>query len=148
MAVCDINGPNPLGFPHAEMYCTRAIEFMHATKLPMPQQCAQPHMIHTVYMTRARVRHSKGDLKGARSDLRWLNKQGGEVAHTGWGISADSYYYFLLRNEELLWAMSTAPAETVMPVEVYLNERYVPVKGWSSNHVRMPTSATNAAARL
>jgi hypothetical protein len=66
MAICDVSGPfSPA--PNAEIYCTEAIKHMHATKLPMATQLAQPNNVHLVYQMRGKVRHSKGDLNGAQA---------------------------------------------------------------------------------
>ena len=102
MAVCDVNGPfSPA--PNAEIYCTEGIKHLHATKLPMLTQLKQPHCVHLIYEVRGKVRHSKGDLDGAKSDFMWVAKESPSHPTGGPpGINAEMYYNNLLRDGQLL----------------------------------------------
>ena len=44
----------------------------------------------------------------------------------------------LYRDAPTINTMAKAPQGTTVPVEVFLNERYIPIRGWSSGHL-LPT---------
>ena len=47
-------------------------------------------------------------------------------------------WHGLYREPTTVSNMAKAPQGTKVPVEVYLNERYIPLRGWSSGHL-LPT---------
>jgi len=56
----------------------------------------------------------------------------------GPGVNATGYWNQLYRDPTTIATMAKAPQGTTVPIEVYLNERYIPIRGWSSGHL-LPT---------
>ncbi len=81
--------------------------------------------------------HAHGNLQAAEEDIRHANK-----IEQGLGDGVDKAACTIplvwlghLRDEPLLTRMADAPQNTTVTVEVFLNERWVPTRGYSSDHL-------------
>ena len=73
------------------------------------------------------MRHDHGDLDGAKDDIAASSQLGNITAQT----ESDK----LLRDQPLIRRMATQSEGDVVEVEIFLNERWIPTRGWSSGHL-------------
>ena len=91
------------------------------------------------YRARAWARMCSGNLGAAEADLKAAAKIGQPRAK---GDASDSVCLASIdttvRDENLLRQMAGAQQQQVVSVTVFLNERWIPLRGWSSGHL-LPT---------
>ena len=124
MGVCDVLGPVAPA-PNAEALYSKAIEKEGKREI--------------YYRARAWARMCSGNLGAAEADLKAAAKIGQPRAK---GDASDSVCLASIdttvRDENLLRQMAGAQQQQVVTVTVFLNERWIPLRGWSSGHL-LPT---------
>jgi tetratricopeptide (TPR) repeat protein len=126
MALCDsaLLSPPPI----AERLYSRVIALV--ASLPLDQQ----GNLRQVYHKRAMVWHCHGNMEGAAADMQLAMKFGSDTAETDW--------IGHLRDHTLIQHMARAIQGAEVCVEIFLNERWVPTRGYSSGEFPVDTPLT------
>ena len=132
MGECDTNMISPP--PSAETLYTEAISIYSAVEAQAEQHQKQ---LAGLFKARAYVRHAHGNLQGAAEDIEQAAgvEQGVSDGEGKGACTAQEEWLGHLRDTPLLSRMARAPQGTKVQIEVCLNERWVPTRGYSSGHL-------------